>query len=205
MLALMSPMRNMVSNLGFPLLSLLLIFNISCSASNNQDPPSQNSASATPSVSPTPELVKIRQHDYFTIRFVSNEPIALLDVKLTKPDNPLKSGLVLEIQNKSDKPVKLVEYGIGPYELCSDYMYGTVPSPRIAYESGKESPSEPVLQLNDKAIIKVSNGKELRRFLNPKTYESCPEGYKKAILMLQEVHFADGGVWRPNARIFDEK
>jgi hypothetical protein len=149
--------------------------------------------------SPRGPSLEIRNHDYFTILRVSDEPVALLNVRFSNPDAPLLSDLILEIQNVSDKLVTQVDYGMWPSEMCSDYMYALPPSsPNISYrdtEAGKQA-----LRPNDKATINVSSDKRLRRLLDPKTYVSCPEAHKKPQLMIQEVHYAGGGVWYPNQK-----
>ena len=182
----------------FALVALLLISS-SCSTRRYQGQQNPVTTQSSPVFMPTQEIIR---HDYFSILRVSDEPVALLSVRLTNPEELLLSDLVLEIQNVSGKPVKQVEYGIWPSEMCSDYTYAmTPPCPRILYGSVG---GEPPLQPTDKATIKVPNDKLLQTLLNPKTYESCPEAHKKPQLMIQEVHFDDGAVWYPNQKLREE-
>jgi hypothetical protein len=88
--------------------------------------------------------------------------------------------MTLEIQNVSDKTVRLVTYGLGVSTLCSDFIYAVIPSPRIGYgdwtaEGVKAiGSSEPALKPQQKATIIVGRDKYLADLLNPRTYSSCP-------------------------------
>ena len=140
--------------------------------------------------SPTPDA----GNDRFSILHAPDEPIAVLNIRLTDPGVAAQSDLVLEIQNVSKRSVRQVDYGIWPSAMCGDYMYATPPSsPKISYREASLPPY-------GKAIIKVLSDKSLRTLLDPRTYESCPADHRKPQLMIQSVEFEDGEVWLPNQR-----
>jgi hypothetical protein len=164
----------------------------------------------TPSASSSPQLLPPSppiQRDFVSIIHYSNEPIALLDAQLTNPQVPAQSDMHLTVQNVSGKSVKFVQYSMLPAERCTEFMYTGVPVPRIGYgdwsvrgESEKANPNQPPLNPNDKAQIVVKNDDYLSHQLNPKTYASCPEGYRKPELMLVAVYFTDGTNWDVNTQ-----
>src|SRR5262245_5543024 len=144
---------------------------------------------------PTRELVQTRRLGQFIVRHVSKEPVALLSAESVKGHGELS----LEFQNLSDQTIKGVEYAISRHEKCAEYMYVFTPSPRVDY--GDEKGEVPITPVGH-GKLRVTRSKELTDLLNLKTYASCDVDNRSPILMLMEVRFEDGRVWRPYARAF---
>lgn len=178
------------------LISALLTISSSCSSSQSETkkPPSAEAMTTSGQQSDREEQAAV------TVVHFSNEPFALLRVDV----DAKRSQMTLEIQNVTDKTVRLVTYGLGVSTLCSEFMYTMIPSPRIGYGDWTAGGvkvtgrSDPPLKPQQKATIVVVRDKYLTDLLNPKTYRSCPVDHKKPELMLQNVYFDDGTEWRPN-------
>lgn len=178
-------------------------------AGTKSAPPTEKNAhsvmATTQQPSPTPQPTQRIERSGFTIVQFPDEPIVLLSAELIQADQPRRAELLLEIQNVSAKTARLILYGMGPSLLCSEFMYSPVPSPYIGYGDwavGEHHvpgmPTAPALKPNEKATIRVSKDKFLRDLLKPGMYKSCPDGHKQPELMLQDVYFADGTLWKPN-------
>jgi hypothetical protein len=80
-------------------------------------------------------------------------------------------------------------------------MYKAILTPYIGYGDwsligSREEKHPPTLKPNEKVTIELSKDEQLKKFLEPKTYRSCPDGYKKPELSLIRVYFEDGTVWK---------
>ena len=174
------------------LISVVLMMAGSCSSTR-----SENAPPSSPQATPTPER---EERGGITVVHFANEPFALLRVEV----DVKSTQMTLEIQNVSNKTVRLVTYGLGVSTRCSEFMYSMIPSPRIGYgdwsAAGIKVPdhADATLKPQEKATIVVARDKYLLELLNAKTYHSCPDGHKKPELMLQNVYFDDGTEWRPN-------
>lgn len=188
--------------------SLMATTSCSSNPAANKPPAQRNGPvsvqSSTPQASPTPQPTeRIGYADLTLVRF-PDEPMLLTQVEIMKAKGLKNAELMLEAQNVSKKGVKLVAYGMGVSELCPEYMYSSIPTPYIGYGDWSlagldiKSSNEPLLKPGEKAIIKVPTERWLSKLLSPGTYRSCPEGYRKPELMLQDVYFDDGTMWRPN-------
>jgi hypothetical protein len=105
----------------------------------------------------------------------------------------------MNFENISEQEIKSVEYGISRHEECAQYMYVFTPSPRTIYGDDKgEIPIGPGKQ----ASLRVPPSIELAKLLDSRTYASCSSENRSPILMLAEVRFSDGNIWRPWARAF---
>ena len=166
----------------------------SCSVSRTQLPQRANKVMLEPVASPTPELVQTRL-GAFIVRYVSNEPVELLSVETLDRHE----GLVMNFKNVSEHEIKGVEYGILRHELCAEYMYAFESSTRMIYGNEK---SEIPIGPGKEASLRVPPSIELAKLLDSKTYASCSSDNKSPILMLAEVRFTDGSIWRPRARAF---
>ena len=169
-----------------------------------------SSASVLPieTVSPVPspkDSTERYESSGFTVVKFQNEPIALLQLEFHPVKDPKQAQVTLLVQNVSEKTVRLVTYGMGVSNLCTEFMYVMVPTPQIGYGDWQllDGPATgnshtPSLKPGEKVTIKISKDTNLSRLLNPKTYASCPEGHKNPELMLQNVYFEDGSVWKPH-------
>ena len=185
-----------VSALNAFLISALLTMSGACSLSQFE------SARTSPAQLIQAPLAQNEIEELASVRVVHvlNEPFALRRVE----SDAKKRQMTLEIQNVSDKTVRLVTYGLGVSTLCSEFMYTMVPTPRIGYGDWSLAGVKSTSQINrplkphERATIVVVRDKYLSDLLNPKMYGSCPNGHKKPELMLQNVYFDDGTEWRPN-------
>jgi hypothetical protein len=167
----------------------------SCSVSRTQVQQQASKVVAEAVASHTPELVQTTRLGSFIVRHVSKEPVELLSV----PTSDRNKGLVMNFENVSERAIKSVEYGISRHEECAEYMYVFTPSPRMIYGDNKgEIPIGPGGQTS----LRVPPSIELRKLLDSRTYASCSGDNKSPILMLEEVRFSDGSIWRPRARAF---
>ncbi len=167
------------------------------SCASSTEPPTRRISQVVSNNEATParELVRTRRLGQFIVRDVSKEPVALLSAESLKG----YEELILEFENVSTQPINLVEYGISRHEECAEYMYAATSSPRMVYGAEKaEVPLTPGMV----GKLQVMRSKNLTDLLNPKTYESCDPNNRSPILMLMEVRFEDGSVWRPYARAF---
>jgi hypothetical protein len=207
MLTLRNPMRIIILKSKLLWLVSILALLCSCLTSKPNNPQPQNSAVIATRPSPTSPSFQQIERGSFTVIQASNEPIALLDLQVINETHPAKAELLLSIQNVSDKSVRFISYGIGVPIECTEYMYTTVPTPRIGYGEWslrgygeRDDPSQLELKPGGKAIIRVSKDEFLPTYLKPKTFESCPEGHKKGEFQLMEVYFDDKSVWKPQPR-----
>jgi hypothetical protein len=167
----------------------------SCSISRKQLPARTNKLVSEAVASPTPELVHTTRVGTFIVRHVSKEPVELLSVQTL--DRP--KALVMNFKNISEHEIKSVEYGISRHEQCAEYMYVFTASPRIIY--GNEKSEMPISPGNE-VSLRVPPSLELSKLLDSKTYATCSSDNRSPILMLAEVRFTDGSIWRPRARAF---
>ena len=174
---------------------LCAILASSCSASRMQVQQSASNVTSEVVASATPELVQTTRLGSFVVRHVSKEPVELLSVQTLNHHK----GLAMNIENVSEHDIKGVEYGISRHEECAEYMYVFTPSPRMLYGNEK---SEIPIGPGKQASLRVPPSIELAKLLDSKTYASCSSDNRSPILMLTEVRFADGGIWRSSPRAF---
>ena len=167
----------------------------SCSISRTQLPQRANKVMLEAVASSTQELVQTTRLGAFIVRHVPKEPVELLSVQTLDRHE----GLVMNFKNVSEHEIKGVEYGISRHEECAEYMYVFTPSPRMLYGNEK---SEIPIGPGKQASLRVPPSIELAKLLDSKTYASCSSDNRSPILMLAEVRFTDGSIWRPRARAF---
>lgn len=195
-------------NCGTVLIGALLTMTNSCHSDRQQTEKAEGSvaqASANqPSPAPSLQPTTIEEHNEITVVHFPNEPFAVLRIDVANTNDLKNSRLTLEVQNVSEKTVRLVTYGLGESVLCSEFMYAMIPTPNMGYGDWRivgaktNLRDEPPLKPRQRATITIERDQNLAKLLNPKTFRSCPEGHKKPELMLQNVYFVDGTEWRPN-------
>lgn len=129
---------------------------------------------------------------------VPGQPIELVKVKLVR-EGEQRGDLLMEIENKSEKPVAFVEYWLGSMP-CRQYDLYAWP-----IEYGVENPvatkaisGESTLAPHEKATMSVASIK-LDQYLHPTGRASMDcranDPWEKPALSLRKVRFADGSVW----------
>ena len=181
------------------LLICILLALGACSRSRSENVKS-SPPQATPAPQPQKQALPFIAVDlpHVTLMRLPNEPLTLLRADV----DAKRTQLILEIQNVSDKTVRLATYQLGISPRCSEFMYAAILSPDISYGDRSVAgfkgnhQSDPPLEPQQKATIIVTRDQKLSQFLNAKTYRSCPEGHAKPELVLQNVYFDDGTEWR---------
>jgi len=124
---------------------------------------------------------------------VPGQPIEIVRVQIVR-EGDQSGDLLLEIENKTDKPVTFARYWLVPMP-CRQYNIGDL---FIDYGLEESVRSDASLASHQKTTLEVKHDK-VERYLKPTGTASMPcrpnDPWEKPALSLRKVRFADGSVW----------
>ncbi len=129
---------------------------------------------------------------------VPGQPIEIVSVQIVR-EGDQAGNLLLQIENKTDKPVTFARYWLVPMP-CRQYKIGDLFIDYGHEESGrgKISKGDASMAPHQNATLEVKRDK-VERYLKQTGPASMPcrlnDPWEKPALSLRQVRFADGSVW----------